>query len=163
MNIVVSDPKSGKAFTKKTEGSVFLNKVMGEEVDLGIIGMSGFKAKISGGSDKQGFPMKKSLNGPGRKKLLLKKGVGFKTKRKGERKRRSVRGNTVSPETMQINIVITKAGDKKFEEFLKTIEAKPTEKETESAKERLVKQSLENVGNTELAGDAKQAKGKVRR
>ncbi|MDP6670781.1 MAG: 30S ribosomal protein S6e [archaeon] len=163
MNIVVSDPKSGKAFSKKTEEAVFLNRAIGEEVDLGVIGMAGYKAKIVGGSDKQGFPMKKSLDGPGRKKLLLKKGVGFKTDRKGKRKRRSVRGNTVSPEIMQLNIVITKAGDKKFEDFMKADVEKPKEEDVGSAKDRLVKQSLENVGNVELAGDAKLAKGKVRK
>lgn len=162
MNVVVADPKSGKAFGKKTEENVFLNRKIGDEVELSVIGLSGFKGKITGGSDKQGFPMKNSLQSSGRKKLLLKKGIGFKTKRKGERRRRSVRGNTISPEIMQLNIVVTKHGTKDLKEFFKTTEVKKEEKQ-ESAKERLVKESLENVGNVELAEDAKKIKGKVRR
>ena len=162
MNIVVSDPKTGKAFSKKTEDSVFLNKAIGEEVDLSVIGLSGFKAKITGGSDKQGFPMKHSLQGSGRKKLLLKKGVGFKTDRKGAKKRKRVRGNTIGIETMQLNIVVTKHGDKKLEEFFMKAE-EPKKEEEGSSKERMVKASLETVGNVELAGDSKRAKGKVRK
>ncbi len=163
MNIVISDPKSGKAFSKKTEEAVFLNRTIGEEVGLGLIGLTGYKAKITGGSDKQGFPMRKSLQGPGRKKMLLAGGIGFEPKRKGQRKRKSVRGDTISPETMQINVKVTTTGDKPLDEYFKKVEeAAPKEKE-ESAKERLVKKSLENVGNVEMAGDAKAAKGKVRK
>ncbi len=164
MNIVVCDPKSGRAFSKKTEEAVFLNRKIGEEIDLNAIGLSGFKGRISGGSDKQGFPMKKSLQGSGRKKLLLKKGVGFKAKRKGEKRRKSARGNTVSPETMQLNIVITKHGEKDLNELFKKAESVgKEEKEKESVKERLIKQSLESVGDTALAEEAKKIKGKVRR
>ena len=162
MNIVVSDPKTRKAYSQKTEDAVFLNKKIGEEVSLNAIGLSGYSGKITGGSDKQGFPMKRSLEGMGRKKVLLKKGVGFKPSKIGQKKRRSIRGNTISPEVMQINIVITKEGSKKLEEIFKPTEETKVE-ETESAKERLIKQSLENVGNVELAGDAKKTKGKVRK
>ena len=163
MNIVVSDPKSGKAFTKKSEDAVFLNRTIGEEVDLGLVGLTGYKAKITGGSDKQGFPMRKSVHGPGRRKLLLKKGVGFKPAHKGQKKRKSARGNTVSPETMQLNVVVTAHGNKALDTFFEVKEVKKEEEVQESSKDRLVKQSLENVGNVELAGDAKTVKGKVRK
>jgi len=164
MNIVVSDPKTGKAFTQKTEEAVLLNRRIGEEVDLAAIGLSGFKGKVTGGSDKQGFPMKKSMQGSARKKLLMTKGVGFKTKRKGHKKRKSARGDTVSPEIMQLNIMITKHGDKDLNQFFKTAEKeKGKEKPEESVKDRMVKQSLENVGNTELAEEAKKIKGKVKK
>ena len=165
MNVVVSDPKSGKAYTQKSEQAVFLNRVIGDEIDLGPIGLTGYKAKITGGSDKQGFSMRKSVQGPGRRKLLMKGGIGFKATHKGQKKRKSARGNTVSPEIMQLNVVITKHGDKDLNKFfeVKEAEGKKEEGEELSAKERLVKQSLENVGNVELAGDAKAAKGKVRK
>jgi len=64
MNIVISDPKTGKAYSKKTEEPVFLNKKINESVDLGTIGLVGFKGKITGGSDKQGFPMRATIEGP---------------------------------------------------------------------------------------------------
>ena len=117
MNIVISEPKSGKSANKKTEESVFLNRKIGEEVSLDTIGLPGFKAKITGGSDKQGFPMKPSMQGASRKKVLLKKGVGYRPKTKGAIKRKSVRGNTVSKDTAQINLVVTKNGSKPLDEI----------------------------------------------
>ena len=161
MKLVISDRKTGKAYNKKTEEPVFLNKKVGEEVDLGSVGLAGFKAKIAGGSDKQGFPMKISLEGPGRRKILVRKGIGIKAKRKGKLVRKSMRGNTVSKDIVQLNLVITKEGSKPLNEFMKPGERKKEDKK-ESSKERMIKESLENVGNIELAEEAKNIKGKVR-
>ena len=59
MNIVISDPKTKKAYSKKIEDpKPFLNKKIGETINLTIIGLDGFEGKITGGSDKEGFPMK---------------------------------------------------------------------------------------------------------
>ncbi len=161
MKLVISEPKTGKAFNKKTDAPVFINRRIGEEVDLGSVGLAGFKAKITGGSDKQGFPMKPTVAGQARKKALLKKGIGFRPHRKGLIKRKSVRGNTISTETAQLNLVVTHYGEKPLSELLSSgTEKKADEKET--AKERLVRESLESVGKTELAEDAKKIKGKVR-
>ena len=162
MKLVISDKKTGKAYNKKTEEDVFLNKRVGEEVDLGVVGLAGFKAKISGGSDKQGFPMKSSIEGQIRRKILVKGGVGVNLKEKGKIVRKNMRGNTVGKDIVQLNLVITKQGDKPISDFIKSVEAKKEEKETESAKDRMIKQSLENVGNVELAEEAKNIKGKVR-
>jgi len=161
MKLVISDPKTGKAFNKKTEEAVFLNKRVGEEVDLGAVGFTGFKAKITGGSDKQGFPMKPTVEGQGRKKLLVRKGIGIKSKRKGKLVRKSMRGNSVGIDLVQLNLVITRQGSKPISDFVKPEETKKEDKK-ESAKERMIKESLENVGNTELAEEAKNIKGKVR-
>lgn len=162
MKLVISDSKTGKAYNKKTEEPVFLNKKVGEEIDLGTVGLTGFKAKITGGSDKQGFPMKMTLEGQGRKKLLVRKGIGIKSKTKGKIVRKAMRGNTVAADIVQLNLLITKQGPKSISEFIKP-EEKKTEEPKESAKERMIKESLENVGNTELAEEAKEIKGKVRR
>ncbi len=161
MKLVISDKKTGKAYNKKTEEDVFLNKRVGEEVDLGVVGLAGFKAKITGGSDKQGFPMKSSIEGQTRRKILVKKGVGVNLKEKGKMVRKNMRGNTVGKDIVQINLVITKQGDKSINDFIKPVEVKK-EKTKESAKERMIKESLENVGNVELAEQAKNIKGKVR-
>ncbi|PIN98668.1 MAG: 30S ribosomal protein S6e [Candidatus Diapherotrites archaeon CG10_big_fil_rev_8_21_14_0_10_31_34] len=164
MNIVLSDPKTRKAFGKKVETTaLLLNKKIGEQVKLDSIGLEGYEAKISGGSDKQGFPMRTDIPGIARKKIFIKGGIGFHPKRKGERKRVSVRGNTISEETEQVNLVITKQGTKKLEEIFGKEITEDKKEEKISAKEKLVKDSLENVGNVELAGDAKTAKGKIKK
>ena len=61
-----------------------------------------------------------------------------------------------------LNLVITKQGDKPISDFIKSVETKKEEETKESAKERMIKESLENVGNVELAEQAKNIKGKVR-
>jgi small subunit ribosomal protein S6e len=70
--------------------------------------------KITGGQDKQGFPMKNGIFTSKRVKLLLKKGSigcrGFGMK-KGERCRKSVRGCIVSPEISVLNLKIKKKGE----------------------------------------------------
>ena len=161
MKLVISDRKTGKAYNKKTEEPAFLNKKVGEEVDLGTVGLPGFKAKITGGSDKQGFPMKLTLEGQKRKKILVRKGIGIRNKKKGMKKRKSMRGNTVGSDIVQLNMSITEQGSKPISEFIKPAETK-IEETKESSKERMIKASLKNVGNVELAEEAKKIKGKVK-
>ncbi len=147
MNIVISDPKTGKAYPKKIESpSLFLNKKIGEEVKLDGIGLEGYVAKIKGGSDKQGFPMHPSVQGSMRKKIFISTGLGFKTKVKGQRKRVSVRGNTVSNEIEQLNLVVVKEGKKKLDELKQKTEKK---EEKKSIKEEMIKKSLESVEKKE--------------
>ncbi len=163
MNIVISDPKTGKAYGKKIETTaLLLNKKIGEEVKLDSIGLEGYTAKITGGSDKQGFPMRQDVPGLMRKKIFTSGGAGFHPEKKGQRKRISVRGNVIGEETEQVNLAIIKQGSKKLEELFKT-EEKPKEEKKETAKEKLVKESLETAGKVEVAGDSKTAKGKVRK
>ncbi len=117
MKIVVSDPKTRKAYQFSTESSVFLGKRIGDKVALDAVGLSGYEGEIRGGSDKQGFPMKPSLDTTARKKVLMGKGIGFRKAEKGQKKRKSVRGNTISEEIEQINIKVIKYGDKPLEEL----------------------------------------------
>jgi hypothetical protein len=65
----------------------------------------------------------------------------------------------VSKETAQLNLLITKKGQKPFEEYAGKVEKK---EEKLSAKEELIKKSLENVGNIEMAEEAKKIKGKAK-
>jgi ribosomal protein S6E (S10) len=74
----------------------------------------GYVLKIKGGQDKQGFPMKQGVLVPGRVRLLMKPGDScFRGygRRKGERRRKSVRGCIVSPDLSVINLVIVKKGE----------------------------------------------------
>ncbi len=159
MNIVISDKESGKAYSKKIDDAVlFLNKKIGDNISLSSIGLQGYEAKITGGSDLQGFPMHPTVSGTSRKKIYAFKGVGFRQKTKGERRRKSVRGNTVSKETAQLNLIVTKKGTQPLD----TLVGKAEKVEKVSAKEELIKKSMETVGNVELAMEAKKIKGKVK-
>ena len=119
--IVISEPKSKKAWQIEKEVPVLLGKKIGEKFDGSLVGLSGFTLQITGGSDKEGFPMRYDLEGSARKKALLTKGVGFRGTKKirkvkykveGMKKRKYIRGNTVSEEIMQINCkVIEGEGD----------------------------------------------------
>jgi hypothetical protein len=73
----------------------------------------GYVFKIKGGQDKQGFPMKQGVLVPGRVRLLMKPGDScFRGygRRKGERRRKSVRGCIISPDLSVINLVVVKKG-----------------------------------------------------
>jgi small subunit ribosomal protein S6e len=150
MKFVVST-KSGKAYSASSENALFMGKKIGETVKLDEIGLTGFEATITGGSDKDGFPMNKSVPGTIRKKIFASSGVGVNTDHKGERKRISVRGTTIGTETSQVNLKVTKEGSVKIANVLGKGEA--SEEETMSAKERAIKKSLELAGSAEI-GDA---------
>ena len=161
MNLVISDPKTGNAYTKKVESiGLFLNKVVGEEVDLTSVGLDGYKAKITGGSDNAGFPMNPSTPGSSRKKIFLAKGPGYKSVKHGVRKRINVRGNVISDAMNQINLKLTHYGKQPLNDILPKTEK---QQKRETAKDKLVRESLENVGNVAMAEEAKNIKGKIRR
>lgn len=121
MKIVVSNPKDGKSYQaevpKEKEGSL-IGKIVGNEIDGGIVGASGYTLKITGGSDFAGFPIRHDVSGPKRMTTLLAGGAGFRQKVRGERKTKTIRGNMISDETMQINTVVATPGDKTLEELM---------------------------------------------
>lgn len=74
----------------------------------------GYIFKIMGGQDKQGFPMKQGVLVPGRVRLLMAPGdTCFRGygRRRGERRRKSVRGCIVSQDLSVLNLVIVKKGE----------------------------------------------------
>lgn len=74
----------------------------------------GYIFRIMGGQDKEGFTMKQGVLTPSRVRLLLHKGVvgcrGYGM-RKGERKRKSVRGCIVSHNISVLHLTVVKNGD----------------------------------------------------
>lgn len=114
MKLVVSDPSTRKAYVKTVENAqMFFGKKVGDEVELGIAGLEGYSAIITGGSDKQGIPVKSDLEGGARKVVL----VTVDTK-KGRKEKVSRRGNMVSDEYAELNLKVTKTGSKPLEELL---------------------------------------------
>merc|ERR1719182_1097456 len=71
----------------------------------------GYIFKITGGNDKQGFPMKQGILCNHRVRLLFKKGMStYRERRKGMRKRKSVRGCIVGPDLAIMNLVVVRKG-----------------------------------------------------
>merc|ERR1712194_550949 len=92
----------------------FYEKRMGQEVDAATLGdeWAGYVFRITGGNDKQGFPMKQGVLTALRVRLLLSKGHScYRQRRSGERKRKSVRGCIVDGNLSVISVVIVKKGD----------------------------------------------------
>ena len=113
--LVISEgEKSHQMEVEAAESKKLIGLKIGEEFDASLVGLAGYKLKITGGSDKNGFPMKKDVEGPRRIKSLLSGGIGFNPKRDGQRRRKTVRGNTVSDDIVQINTVVTQKGDKGY-------------------------------------------------
>lgn len=105
------------------------DNLKGEELKSDL---AGYDLEITGTSDKAGFPGMKDKEGPELKKALLTKGWGMKDKRKGVRLRKTIRGNTISPDTIQINLKVLKAGHKKLHEIFPE-QNQPKEKAAEQA------------------------------
>lgn len=102
--LTISD-KKGKSLSKELkdkEANALIGLRIGNELDAAIVGLAG-KLRITGGSDKSGMPMRSDVYGSARKPVLLSKGVGLQNVEKGQRRRRLVRGNTISEEIYQVN------------------------------------------------------------
>merc|ERR1712100_85140 len=92
----------------------FFDKRMSQEVAGDSLGdeFRGYRFRITGGNDKQGFPMMQGVLAAERVRLLLKKGSKcYRQRRTGEMKRKSVRGCIVSHDLSVLNLVVVKNGD----------------------------------------------------
>merc|ERR1712141_333851 len=92
----------------------FYEKRMATEVAADCLGdeWKGYVVRISGGNDKQGFPMKQGVLTNTRVRLLLSKGHScYRPRRDGERKRKSVRGCIVDANLSVLSLVVVKKGE----------------------------------------------------
>jgi ribosomal protein S6E (S10) len=90
---------------------------MAQEVSGDSLGgeFKGYVFRISGGNDKQGFPMKQGVLLPYRVKLLMSKGHScYRPRRTGERKRKSVRGCIVGSDLSVLSLVVVKQGEQEI-------------------------------------------------
>jgi small subunit ribosomal protein S6e len=122
MKINIAYPVGGAQKTIEIEDEKkvrsFYDKKMGQEVDAGCLGddWKGYVFRVTGGNDKQGFPMKQGVLTNGRVRLLLGKGHScYRPRRTGERKRKSVRGCIVDSNLAVMSVVIAKKGDAEVE------------------------------------------------
>ena len=119
---IIADPKAGKTFQTIVSGhhaNSLIGKKIGDEFDGIFVSLPGFKLILTGGSDKNGFPMRKDIHGMKRHKILVSKGLGFKPDKPGKRKRKTLCGDTISPDIIQVNMKITSYGSKSIENLLK--------------------------------------------
>ena len=107
--VIVADPKTRKSQSvevKDQGAQPLLGLKLGEEFDGSLLGITG-RVKITGGSDKAGFPMRQDISGGVKKYVLMTEGVGFRQGAgSGQKKRKLVRGNTITEEIYQINGVV---------------------------------------------------------
>jgi small subunit ribosomal protein S6e len=121
MKLNIANPRNGnqKIINLENENDlrIFYEKKINNTIDVSALGSEwkGYILKITGGQDKQGFPMVEGVLTNRRVKLLLPKGMtgcrGFGMKN-GEKKKKSVRGCFVSPEISLLNLKIVKEGNK---------------------------------------------------
>ena len=132
--LVVSDSKTGKAYNIDVAGpktTKFVGHAIGTEVDGESVGLAGYTLVITGGSDKDGVPMRGDLAGQGRRKVLVSGGVGYHPKADGMRKRKTLRSNEVTAELVQVNAKIKDYGAKPIEEIVPKTEGAGKKKKAE--------------------------------
>jgi small subunit ribosomal protein S6e len=134
--VVVNDTKKGKSHNVQVSGhhaNSLIGKKIGDEVDGIFVSLPGYKLSITGGTDKNGFPMRPDLPGTTRRRILLSKSLGYHPGENGKRKKKSLRGNSINQEIVQINMKVIKHSNKPIEDILKS--AKPKEEKAEEKTE----------------------------
>ena len=112
--------KNGKTYHLEAEAQELLEKSLHDKIEGTDVSneLGGYEFEITGGSDKEGFPMRTDVEGVARRRIFLTNGVvGTKLNRKGVRLRKSIAGNTVSQLTSQINLKVIKAGNTSLDEI----------------------------------------------
>jgi len=131
--LIIADPEAGTNEKRELEDARMAPLVglrIGESIDGTVADLTGYRIQLTGGTDKDGIPMRPDVHGGVKARIVLSGGVGFKPKNKGERKRVVVRGNTVTAETTFLNFKIVEKpkGQKKKK-------AEPKPEPTEEAQE----------------------------
>lgn len=132
MKVVCSDPKSGRTMqveVKEDAAAYFLNKKVGDIIEGSILELPGYKLKITGGSDKSGFPIDPSINGTVKTRVMRKSS----NKKNAVVKRMIMRGNVISTDIEQINTIIVEYGDKPVDSIF------PAKAKEDSSKEEAKK------------------------
>src|SRR3989344_3759958 len=123
VKFVVNDPKTGKSYQKALEENPYLNRKIGDKVSGEEMGLEGYELEISGGSDKSGCPIRYDMPGFGKKKALLSSGPTVKGLKKGQRIRKTVVGNLINEDIVQLNLKVIKAGSQSLDELMPKKEA----------------------------------------
>ena len=139
---------NGKTAKFEIESEYLVGQTIGSKIDGKEISpdLEGYEIEITGTSDKAGFPGLKDVKGPTLRRVLLTYGIGMHKRPrkegkkpvsspKGLRLKKSIRGNEISEDTVQINSKVLKEGKKKFEGLFKTAEAPVESSKEDKTKE----------------------------
>jgi len=115
--------KEGKTYhyelkekSKNLLGKKIGDIIKGEEIDKKF---AGYEFEITGLSDIRGFPGVKGIKTKVAK-VLLKYGVGMRQRRpKGLRKKKTVHGEEITDDVVQVNLKVIKEGSTKLSEIIK--------------------------------------------
>jgi small subunit ribosomal protein S6e len=132
--IIISDPETGTSKVvelEETRAVPLIGRRIGEVIDGSVVDLPGHKVQMIGGSDKDGFPMRRDVHGGVRRRVILSGGVGFNPQNEGERRRKTVRGNVITDEIAQVNMKIVEK-PKQPKESKKTKEKKEKESEQQA-------------------------------
>jgi small subunit ribosomal protein S6e len=160
--VIISDPEDGTSKVvelEETRAASLIGRKIGEVIDGSVVDLPASKVKISGGSDKDGFPMRPSVHGGVRRRIVLSKGVGFNPAIEGLRRRKTIRGNVITDEIVQVNLKIVEKAKKQQKETKKTkakTEEAPT-KEMEKAEmpaQKPAEKKNENLNSQSLMRSA---------
>ena len=131
---VIADPRTGTCYQNVISGhhaNSLVGKKIGDEFDGIFVNLPGYKLVVTGGTDRAGFAMRRDIDGGRLKRILTAESTGYRSKtrhknkhkklihEKGLRKRIVVRGNTISLEITQINMLISSHGSKPIDDLLK--------------------------------------------
>lgn len=136
--VIVSNPDGTSKVVEleETRAMPLIGRRIGETIDGSIVDLAGKKVQVTGGSDKDGFPMRPSVHGGVRRRIILSGGVGFNPKDEGVRKRKTIRGNVITDEIVQINLKVIE----KTEKVKEPKETKKAKKKKEAPEETPTKE-----------------------
>lgn len=107
--------KNGKCYAKAIDNSNLIGKKVSDKIDGSVIGLKGIELEITGGSDTTGFPMRADIPSASRKRILTtNKCVGVKTKERGDKVRKTVRGGIIAEDIIQVNFKVIKGDAEKM-------------------------------------------------
>ncbi len=101
-----------------TKAAFIIGKKAGDEMDGASLGLPDYTLLLTGGSDSSGFPMRAGVTGSRKIKALLRGGIGFHPQRKGQRKRKVLRGFVYSSDITQVNAKVVKQGSQPLDSLI---------------------------------------------
>jgi len=124
--------KDGKTYKLESEAESLVGKSLNDKVEGKDVSedLEGYEFEITGASDSSGFTALKSVQGRGKKRVLLTYGKALKKrprkegkkkhsnmKPKGLRMRKTVRGQIITGDFSQINLKPVKEGKKSLKDI----------------------------------------------